>query len=186
MSDVKVKDAMTTKVITISPGDSILEAAALMRKQGGGALIVKSHGKLVGILTHGDLVNRVLALDKKPSEVLVSEVMTKRLISTTPETDLTGAMKILLKNNIKRLPVVENEKLVGILSYKDVLRVSPGLIEFLSERVREEPPISVAEEEKEEEALEGECELCGNFYQNLHKRNDRWVCKECEEEAVEI
>lgn len=116
-----VKDIMTKDVVTIEPNKSIFEAAELMSTKGLGCLIVVIKAFPVGIITERDIVRRIVA--KRASlDVKVTEIMTKTLITVDPDTSLKEAARIMSTNKIRRLPVLKNNKLVGIVVASDFVR----------------------------------------------------------------
>ncbi|MFA0739764.1 MAG: hypothetical protein LKKZDAJK_002888, partial [Candidatus Fervidibacter sp.] len=117
------KDIMTTRVVTVKPSTPIPEAARLLvRRKISGVPVVdeKDKTKVVGILTEADL------LAAPAGAKTVAEVMRKRVISVSPETPIDEIAAILVKRKIKRVPVLEGGKLVGIVSRIDVLRAKYG------------------------------------------------------------
>lgn len=118
------KDVMKTEVVTVSPSAPITEAALSMREENIGALVVvDDEGRPVGIITDRDIVVSVVAYSKNPVEILVEEVMTKKLIVVQEDTSIFEILKILAKNNIRRVPVMKKGKLVGIVSVDDLIVV---------------------------------------------------------------
>ncbi len=116
------KDVMKTEVVTVSPSAPITEAALSMREEDIGALVVvDDEGRPVGIITDRDIVVSVLANSKNPLEILVEEVMTKKLIVVQEDASIFELLKILAKNNIRRVPVMRRGKLVGIVSEDDLI-----------------------------------------------------------------
>jgi CBS domain-containing protein len=117
------KDIMTTRVVTVKPSTPIADAARLLvRRKISGVPVVeeKDKTKVVGILTEADL------LAAPAGAKTVAEVMRKRVISVSPETPIDEIAAILVKRKIKRVPVLEGGKLVGIVSRIDVLRAKYG------------------------------------------------------------
>jgi CBS domain-containing protein len=117
------KDIMTTRVVTVKPSTPIADAARLLvRRKISGVPVVdeKDKTKVVGILTEADL------LAAPAGAKTVAEVMRKRVISVSPETPIDEIVAILVKRKIKRVPVLEGGKLVGIVSRIDVLRAKYG------------------------------------------------------------
>ena len=116
-----VKDIMTKEVITIDAHKSVFDAAELMSNKAVGCLVVIVKGFPVGIITERDMVKRVVAkrgsLDQK-----VTEVMTKTLVTVEPNTSLKDAARVMSNNNVRRLPVLKDNKLVGIVVATDFVR----------------------------------------------------------------
>jgi len=112
---VKVNELMTRDPATVQPGSTATEAAALMKSKDCGSLPIAEGGKLVGIVTDRDIVLRVVAAKKDPAMVKVSEIMTKDPATIGPEATAADASKLMSEKQVRRLPVVENGKLVGML-----------------------------------------------------------------------
>jgi CBS domain-containing protein len=116
-----VKDIMTKEVTTIGSDKSVFEAAELMSEKGLGCVIVVIKSFPVGIITERDIVRRIVA--KRASlDVKVTEVMSKTLIMVDPDKSLKDAARIMSTNKIRRLPVLKNNKLVGIVVASDFVR----------------------------------------------------------------
>ena len=103
---VLVKEVMKAKVITVKPDTSVKEAAQLMRKNRVGSVIVVDD-KPIGILTESDIIEKIVAEDKKASDILVKEIMTSPIIVIEPYIDLEEAMRTMSTCNVRRLPVIE-------------------------------------------------------------------------------
>ncbi len=116
-----VKDIMTKEVITIEVNRSVFEAAELMSSSGVGCVVVVIKGFPVGIITERDIVRRIVAKRCSP-DIKVTEVMTKALITVDPDTSLKEAARLMSTNKIRRLPVLKNNKLVGIVAASDFVR----------------------------------------------------------------
>jgi CBS domain-containing protein len=117
------KDIMTTRVVTVKPSTPIADAARLLvRRKISGVPVVdeKDKTKVVGILTEADL------LAAPSGAKTVAEVMRKRVISVAPDTSVDDIAATLVKRKIKRMPVLDGGKLVGIVSRIDVLRAKYG------------------------------------------------------------
>ena len=113
-----VKDIMTKEVVTIDTNKSVFEAAELMSSKGLGCVIVVIQAFPVGIITERDIVRRIVAKRSSP-DVKVTEIMTKTLITVDPDTSLKEAARVMSTNKIRRLPVLKNNKLVGIVVASD-------------------------------------------------------------------
>lgn len=120
---MKIKKLMKTDVGCCNSGDDLTKAVAIMRLKDCGAVpVVDDEKKLVGIVTDRDICLAVAESDKKPSEIKVSEVIKKRIISCSADDNLKTALKKMKRIKVKRLPVVgKNREIVGILSITDFL-----------------------------------------------------------------
>ena len=117
-----VKDLMTTNVVTINANKTVAEAAALMAEKNLSNLIVMDDHTPIGIVTERDFVRRVLA-EKKSADSKVSEVMTRPLKVIDPKAPIKEAARRMVNGRIRRLPVIEDNKLVGIITSTDFARL---------------------------------------------------------------
>lgn len=135
MEMLSVRDIMTTWVATADPERSLREAATIMAKARLGSLIIISEGKPVGILTEGD-ISRALSEGANPDTVKVRKIMSKRLITVSPDKRVEEAAKLMAEKQIKKLPVVEGRDLVGMVTQTDIVASSFDLVNSLKEMVR--------------------------------------------------
>ncbi len=118
---MKVKDCMTTRVIAVSPMESAAVAARLMTRYNVGALPVRTpDGILCGMVTDRDLVVRCMALERDPREVTVERIMTHRVSAIDPAATAVQAAARMAREQVRRLPVVEGRRLVGMVSLGDL------------------------------------------------------------------
>jgi CBS domain-containing protein len=120
----KNRDLMVKKVTTLQAHASVYEAVKLMNKNKIGSLVIVRNGETVGILTERDLLRRVLEKCKNPKETHVFEAMTSHIITGTPDMEITEATNLMFKNKIKKLPIVEGNKLVGMVTLTDIARAT--------------------------------------------------------------
>jgi CBS domain-containing protein len=121
---VKIEKLMTKNVITISADASVYEAVKLMNMNRIGCLVIVSSGKIVGILTERDLLERVLEKCRNPNETRVSEIMTENVIVGKPDMELSEATRLMFENKMKKLPIREGIRLVGIVTLTDIARAT--------------------------------------------------------------
>jgi CBS domain-containing protein len=114
-----VQDIMTTDVQYCTPLDNVYEAAVKMRDLNVGAIPIVDNGRLIGMITDRDLVIRGIA-KKRPGSNSVTDVMSKEIITVSPSTSVNEAAELMAKHQIRRLPVVENGQLVGMVSLGDL------------------------------------------------------------------
>ncbi len=117
---LRVKDKMTKNVAHVAPNTSIMETAQLMQKHNIGSIPVVEHDNLVGIVTDRDIVVRNIAHGTDPKATPVSDIMTTDVITVAPDADMYEVTEKMAVNQIRRMPVIENNKLVGILAIGDV------------------------------------------------------------------
>ena len=116
-----IKDISTKTIVPIDTQKTVGEAAKLMKDHGRGSLIVYEGESARGIITEKDLIRRVLA-EGLPYTTRVEEVMSKPLITIDADVDIREAARFMLVKNIRRLPIVENGMLIGIVNSSDLLR----------------------------------------------------------------
>ena len=115
-----VRDVMTPGVRTVSPSQSLAEAAEVMKGEDVGAVPVVEEGRLAGIVTDRDIVIRAVADRRDPQTVKVEEVASRDLVTVEPEQDLDQALALMARHQVRRLPVVEQGQLVGMLAQADL------------------------------------------------------------------
>lgn len=139
MGKATVREAMTSSPTTVESDANVLEAAKRMASENVGSLPVVQNGELVGMVTDRDLVTNVLAKDLDPSKVTVADVSSENPIVATPDEPLDAALRRMASEQVRRLPVVDGGKLVGILAQADVAQSAEAestgrMVEEISER----------------------------------------------------
>ena len=118
---MKIRDVMTEHVIRIHPEESVAVAARTMTHYNIGALpVCGSDGQLCGVVTDRDIVTRCLASERKPEDTRVRDVMTGWVVSAKPDMDTAVAAHLMGRQQVRRLPVVENGKVCGMVSLGDL------------------------------------------------------------------
>jgi CBS domain-containing protein len=139
MAKATVREAMTSSPRSIETGASVVDAARLMANEDVGSLPVVEGSELVGMVTDRDLVVQVLAKNLDPSKVSVSEVASENPVVASPEDSLDSALQRMAQEQVRRLPVVEDGRLVGILAQADVARTAkPDSTGQMVEQISEE------------------------------------------------
>jgi len=128
---LKVEDVMVEDVVTIDANATVMEAVELMNQYEIGCLIVTRRGRAVGIVTERDLLKRVLAKFKDPKTTKVQEIMSKPLIVGDPGMDVEDAAKLMFRKKIKKLPIVDQGRLLGLVTLTDLARFQPQMIRVL-------------------------------------------------------
>lgn len=115
-----VRDIMNKHVVTIEQDSSVLDAARLLKEKDVSFLVIVKDGNPVGVLSERDIVRRLAAEDKQASKVRVYEIMSPKFRWVEPTTEIEDAVQKMLNNNIRRLIVLENGKLVGVITQTDL------------------------------------------------------------------
>lgn len=121
----KVNEVLRGKgaaVFATTPDTTVFEAIAIMAEQGIGALAVVESGRLVGMLSERDYTRKIALKDRSSKQTRVDEIMTRQVISVSPNADVHDCMRKMSSNGIRHLPVVDGERLLGMISSKDVMR----------------------------------------------------------------
>lgn len=117
---MKISEIMTVDIKKATPDNTLTDVAVIMRDEGIGALPVVQDGELRGIVTDRDIVVRAIADGKEPSTTTVQEVLSEELESVKPDDDVEEAANLMASRQIRRLPVVQGGKLVGMVSLGDI------------------------------------------------------------------
>jgi CBS domain-containing protein len=180
-----VKDIMAVNVVTMPLDASIFDVSKSMAEMDIGSVIITDKERPVGIITESDIVRRVIAEEKDPKATSASEIMSSPIIHVEPGTGLTEAMRVMAKSNIRRVAVLKNNSLAGIITSRDILRWSPELIDILVESLQlrnEEAAQKVSEDEDDELiAYGGECANCGEYSTDLVLEDGEYLCGSCRE-----
>lgn len=127
---IETRDIMVKKVITITMSSTVEEAVKLMNEREIGCLVVTENKKAIGMLTERDLMKRVLATSLDPKKTRVGEVMSTPLISVEPNAEIGDVSRIMFQKNIKKMPIVRKDKLLGLVTLTDILGIQPQLIKM--------------------------------------------------------
>ena len=118
-----IREVMTAELIMVEPPTSVAAAVTVMGMQGVGAVLVMAQGRLEGIFTERDLV-RALSHDIGAASEPVTQWMTPNPVTVGPETSVERALEIMLAGNFRHLPVMEGERVVGVVSIRDLSRAT--------------------------------------------------------------
>jgi len=132
---MKIRELMVENIISVPSNASVHEAVRLMDKNKIGCLLVVDC--ISGILTERDVLERIVEKGKNPKETKVSDIMTKHVTVGTPDMELVDAMQLMFEKNVKKLPIVEGSKLVGLVTMTDIACARARKMETLK-RIRKE------------------------------------------------
>jgi len=121
---MKIEKIMVKDVITIEADASAYDAVKLMNKNRIGCLVVVYEDKIAGVLTERDMLERVLEKCRDPKETKVSDIMTKQVIVGKSDMELVEATRLMFENKVKKLPIVEGNKLAGLVTLTDIARAT--------------------------------------------------------------
>lgn len=125
---MKVRDVMTSPVVRIDSGEAVSVAARTLTHYNIGALpVCRADGTLCGMITDRDIVTRCLAANRSPEQTQVREIMTSQVLSVKPDMEAAVAAHLMGRQQVRRLPVVEDGKLCGMLSLGDLATSDEGI-----------------------------------------------------------
>ncbi|HEY3922138.1 MAG TPA: CBS domain-containing protein [Gaiellaceae bacterium] len=115
-----VKDAMTSDVRTVSPSQPLTDIALLMKQEDVGSVPVVDGGRLIGMVTDRDIVVRGISDGSDPHAIQAGDIASRDLVTVRPDDDLDEALRLMAQHQVRRLPVVEDGELVGVVAQADV------------------------------------------------------------------
>ena len=137
-SGIKVYEAMTKNPVVISPDIELPVCARKMLSNNVGALLVKNKNRLMGIITEKDIVEQAVGKELNLKKTKVKDIMSTLLIIISPEADLMEAIQKMKREDVRRLPVVNKNKLVGLLTQKDIISMKPDLFIHLVSTIKKQ------------------------------------------------
>jgi CBS domain-containing protein len=176
IEDLTVKDAMTKGVICVDVKDSVQEAAEVMKRNDISAVIVTKKGDGVGIVTERDIICKIVADNKNPKKVCAGDVMASPLITIKPAATLDDAARIMRDKNVRRLVVTDKDRIIGVISEFDIVRLEPTMHTLIREQYDWKIHDAHAATEGQ---ISGECENCENYSEKLTSLDGRLLCEEC-------
>ncbi len=126
-------DIMRKDFVVIPSEINVLNASKLMKTENSGFLIVADSEKPTGILTEWDIVTKVTAFEKDPKQVIVKDIMTRDFVSIGVDTPTIQLVEIMKEHKIRRLPVVQNGKIIGVITSRDILSIFGEYVESATE-----------------------------------------------------
>jgi len=130
---MQVKEIMNRNVVTVEPKITLQEAAKKMVENNTKFLIVTENERLIGIVTEWDFVKKIATGTKGILATRLETIITRKVIVISPEIEVSEAAEIMAANNIKRLPVVQNNTLIGVVTAMEIMAAEPKLVEQVSE-----------------------------------------------------
>lgn len=124
---MQVSEIMTTRIVSVEPSSTVRDAAALMSRNNIGAVPVVDGGTVRGMLTDRDIVLRCVSESRDASQLKVSDICSHGAVSVRPQDPVSNAMHLMSAEQVRRLPVIDDGKLVGMLSFADVAREKAGM-----------------------------------------------------------
>jgi len=177
---VRIREVMNSPVITASPSESVKAAAERMTDCRVGSVIVMENDRPIGIVTDRDLVSKIVAKGRRPDEVKVRDIMSGPLVTINDDRDVTEAANLMRKEGVKRLGVVHDHRLMGIVSISDIISVTPDIYAIISEKAR-----MLADQYRGRTShLTGLCDSCGEWFDYLAFVEGRYLCYDCRAEEI--
>jgi CBS domain-containing protein len=173
-SGIRAIDMGGRKLLIAKPTETVHKISKKMAKHRIGGMPVVDKGKLIGIVTERDIINKMCARGKHPKELTVKDIMTSPVkVKADKHDDLTHVATKMVAHDVSRIPIVDEDKLVGFITNKDIAREAPSLINVLLEQLRIKDPSY-----NFEPTSFGKCETCGVPGQ-VDFRNEKFLCELC-------
>ncbi len=131
-----VRDVMTADVKTVRPFSTVRDVVRKMNRFGIGSVVVVEEDRPVGIITERDILQRIVEPFLDPAMIKAKDIMSTRLVTVSGDVSVEEAARLMARMKIKKLPVVESEKLVGIITSMDVMRANPKIIGLFEELLK--------------------------------------------------
>jgi signal-transduction protein with cAMP-binding, CBS, and nucleotidyltransferase domain len=174
-ANMLVREAMSSPVVSVDENEDIVQVANKMREQKVGAVIVVNNsGNPVGIVTERDIVTRVVADGVDPNSLIAAKVMSSPLKMVEPNLKLMDAMKMMDKENIRRLGVIYKEELVGVITDRNILRLVPTIVDIMKEQKE-----IIDNSTSGRASSVGYCDRCEIYSNNLREIDGEFLCVEC-------
>jgi CBS domain-containing protein len=135
---ITVKDllkSVATSTVVVSPKDSVYRALQLMAENNVGSVVITEGGHMVGIFTERDYCRKVILMGRSSLNTPIEEIMTKKMITVGPNQTLEECLELMTKYHIRHLPVQDGEKLIGLVSMRDVMTMLLSIKEDRIERL---------------------------------------------------
>lgn len=186
-TDISVSDVMSRKLITADVSETAETIGNKMATARTGCVIVIRDAQPVGIVTERDLVVKVISKNLQPSAVRAESLMSTPLITIGPEKSAELASREMVRHKIRRLPVTQGKKLIGIVTDSDLLSISSELSEILRDLIRQNNPQGEFSGDRRDIVTPGSfrqgiCEVCQNFKESLINIDGTYVCSRCRDE----
>nr|WP_321496929.1 CBS domain-containing protein [uncultured Methanolobus sp.] len=178
-NEMSVREIMSKDTFDIDTTASVLDVASRMAENGTGSIIVTENGDSIGIITEHDIMVKTVARNVLPSEMTAAEIMSSPIIATKPTTNIIEAAEMMVKSEIRRLAVMEGDKIVGMITDRDILAIAPGLNTILEGLIELHHENNI---HKEPELERGICQRCGALVDSLTDVNGLMLCEDCKEE----
>ena len=178
-NEMSVKELMTKDIFAIDADATVLEVAREMTDRNADSVIVVDDGDIIGIITEKDVVSKTVARNRLPGEMDARSIMSSPIISIRPSTGIIEAAELMVKSDIRRLAVMDGNVILGMITYRDIMAISPGLntiLQNLIELHREGDFL------RETDVERGICQRCGAMADNLTEVNGLNLCEDCSEE----
>ncbi|MCX9025758.1 MAG: CBS domain-containing protein [Candidatus Methanoperedens sp.] len=175
-----VKEIMTGDVVTIDIKSDVQKLAKKMLDYDVGSIIITDKKQPVGIVTERDIVRKIVSRNLKPDDISMRELMTTPVITVNTEEDVTDTMHKMVKMEIRRLPVVDNGKLVGIVTDTDLIAISAEMGNIFSDLIKMHRE-KVFSMEVPQNINRGICEECGDNVDTLLLVDGKLLCESCRE-----
>ncbi len=178
MKKIEIREIMSKNPLILDLDLTVLKAVREMVHNNVSTIIVSENSEPLGIVTEHDIVLKVVSENRDPSKTLLKSIMSAPIIAISEDDKLEDCAKLMVKKKIRKLPVIKDGKIIGLLSENDIVKISPDLIILANEwnNISNEHYTNEIHEH-----ITGRCELCGRFSTSLEFYNGMFICSECKE-----
>lgn len=178
-NEMSVKEIMSKHIICMDGTASVLDVAKKMAEKDTGSIIVNEDGDSTGIITESDIITKTVARNALPAEMTAREIMSTPIIATKPTTNMIEAAEMMVRSEIRRLAVMEGDKIIGMVTDRDIIAIAPGLNTILKGMIELHHENNYTQHQ---ELGRGICQRCGAFVDSLTNVNESILCEGCKDE----
>jgi CBS-domain-containing membrane protein len=174
--ELMARDVMTDGVIAIDQDASVQDAARKMRDENIRSLVVLEDGEAVGIVVGRDVVYNVVADNRNVADTRVEDIMTADIVTAAVDDDVEDIARAMIEHDISRVPILQGDQLVGIVTQSNMIQAWPSYVDLL----REEQQLPLHDSGAgETTSTSGTCDQCENYTDDLVNVDGTFVCPEC-------
>ena len=183
LEKTKISEIMSSPVSVIDENETILDASVIMKIKSIRGLVVVDDNNILGILTERDIVSKVVASGMDPKNTKIKDVMTHKIVISTPDETIDEIANKMYANGIGRILIINSDNgIAGIVTKTDIIKITPAIIDIFTQNALMNESITMNEQTTDETV----CADCGNETSDLVNVNNRWLCKNCSQDQIVI
>ncbi len=171
-SEMAVREVMETTFVAAKEDQTVKDITVDMRKRKIASAIILREGEPIGIITEADIIDAVIVDEKDPKATLAKDIMSKPLFTVPAGATLSEAANLMDIHNIRHVPVVDKNKILGVVTAKDIAAIEPHIYETIYEKRITRPEMDLGPNVTV-------CEFCGGYSAEITESNGKFVCPDC-------